>query len=122
MVENGDGKIDVDIENVHACVFLRIYPLGLHVLGVTSTLFTALHEWRKSTVARWLKWKGKKKKKKRKRGPTSTLPHMAPLDVGTVFTVTFLEDKVELNNMSSLFHISPKHTLRHLNVCLPKET
>lgn len=64
MVENGDGVgtiigVDVDIENLHACIYIflkkNMYPLGLHVLGVTSTLFNALHEWRKSTVARWLK-------------------------------------------------------------------
>lgn len=52
----------------------------------------------------------KEKKEERKRGQTSTLPHMAPLDVGTAFTVTFLEDKVELNNILSLSRISPKHT------------
>lgn len=46
-----------------------------------------------------------KKKKGARRGPSSTPPRMAPLDVGTVFTVTFLEDKLELDNMSSLSHI-----------------
>lgn len=58
-VEKGDGVwaiiwVDVDIENLHACIYIffkNMYPLGLHVLGVTSTLFNALHEWRKSTVA-----------------------------------------------------------------------
>lgn len=60
----------------------------------------------------------KDKKNKRKRGQTSTLPHMAPMDVGTEFTITFLEDKFELNNTSSRSHISPKHTLCHLKMCI----
>lgn len=105
----GDGKVQPSkymlTQNMYVparWMYISIRPACFR--GVTSTLFTALHEWRKSTVAQWLKWK---KKKKRKRGQTSALPHMAPLDVGTVFTVTFLEDKVELNNMSSLSHISP---------------
>lgn len=46
---------------------------------------------------------------------------MALLDVGTGFTITFLEDKFELRNISSLAHISPKHTLCHLNVHLLEE-
>lgn len=50
----------------------------------------------------------KDKRKKRKRGQTSTLPHLAPLDVGTKFTITFSEDKFELNKTSSQSHISPK--------------
>ena len=48
-----------------------------------------------------------KEEEKKTKQEVSTPPHMAPLDVGTVFTVTFLEDKVELNNTSS--HISPRH-------------
>lgn len=68
-------------------------------------------------MARWLK----RKTKIRKRGQTSTLPHMSPLDIGTEFTITFLEDKFELNNMSSRSHVSPKHTLCHLNVYLLKK-
>lgn len=43
---------------------LCIYLLGLHVLGVTTTLFTVLHEWRKSTVAQWHKQIQNKKKTK----------------------------------------------------------
>lgn len=46
---------------------------------------------------------------------------MALLDVGTGFTITFLEDKFELRNISSLAHISPKHMLCHLNVHLLEE-
>lgn len=106
--------VDADIEILHAFVYI---PSGRHVSGVTSTLLTALREWRKSIVAWWLK----RKTKIRKRGRTSTLPYMAPLDVGTEFTITFLEDKFELNNMSSRSHISPKHTLCHQNVYLLKE-
>lgn len=56
--------------------------------GVTLTLFTALHEWRKSTVARWLKWK--KRKKKGSEDKPGLYPHMAPLDVGTVFFCFFV--------------------------------
>lgn len=111
---------DVDVGNLHACVFLYVYLWGLQVVGVASTLsaVTWMEEVYCGTVAQMKE----NIKKDARRGPTSTLPHVAPLDVGTVFTVTFLEDKVELNNMSSLSHISPKHTLRHLNVCLLKET
>lgn len=40
-------------------------------------------------------------REKKKGRQTSTLPHMAPTDVGTKFTITFLEDKFELNTTSS---------------------
>lgn len=49
-------------------VYVDVYnPLGLHVLegGGTSTLFTALHEWRKSTMARWIKRKTNERKETR---------------------------------------------------------
>lgn len=61
--------VDADIENLHARVFNCVYPSGRHVWGVASTLLTALCEWRKSTVAQWLKWKTKKREKRREDEP-----------------------------------------------------
>lgn len=101
--------------------YFCVRPSGLHVLGVTSTLFTVFHEWRNSTCGTMAQMKEKQKKNEARTKQHST-PHGSARCRHRFFTVTFLEDKVELNNTSSLSHISLKHMLRHLNVCLLRET
>lgn len=126
MMENADGKVQQYLSRrwhrnlTCLCIFMYILPIRPACCrghANSGHCVTWMEEVYGGTVAQT-----KEKKKKTKRGPTSTLPHMATLDVGTVFTVTFLEDKVELKNTSSLSHISLRQTLRHLNVCLLKET
>lgn len=83
--------------------------------GVTSTRLYCY------TNGGSLLWHGGSNERKReqkqeaRRRPTSTLPHLALPDVGTVLflPITFLEDKAELKSTSSRSHISPKHTPRH---------
>lgn len=115
MVEDEDGKAQPSRQlstetflNMPVC--LCVYPSGLRVSGVRSTLSAVLHEWRNSscgTVAQ-IKEKNNKKKKRKKEARTDqhSIQHGSTGCRHRFFTVTFLEDKVELNNTSSLSHIS----------------
>lgn len=96
---------DVDTENLHACailMYISIRPAWVGGHNNSVHCATWMEEVYCGTVAQM---KEKNNQHSNPHGSTGCRHH---------FTSPFLEDKVELSNKSSLFHISAKHTLCHL--------